>query len=70
MSKEQKKYKKITAVIRVLDAKTDEIDSEIKKIIDDEDRRQWLKETVAKTMMWALLNGKYVEISNEEDEKG
>lgn len=61
----EKEYKNLTIVLRILDAKTDKIEQEITKNIDSHERRVWL----TKTMMWALFNGKYVEIINLEDDK-
>lgn len=62
--KEQKEYKIITVVIRVIDPKTEEVESETIKIIDGKERR----DAVMKTVMWAMFNNKMVEIINKEDD--
>ena len=64
----RKEYKVITAVIRTIDAKTEKVSLEQIKIIDGPERREWLKETVAKQVMWAMFNGKYIEVINKEDD--
>ncbi len=66
---ERKKYKVITAVIRTIDCKTEKVSLEQIKIIDGPERREWLKETVAKQVLWAMFNGHYVEVINKEDDK-
>lgn len=63
-------YKSITVIIRILDAKTDKVESQKIKIIDGADRREWLKDQLAKDVMWAMLNGKYVEVINKQDDEG
>lgn len=64
----KKEYKIITVVIRVIDVKTEKVESTQTKIIDGPERREWLQEALGKTTMWAMLNGKYVEIINKEDD--
>lgn len=65
---DRKTYKNITVVIRTIDAKTEEVTSEIIRNIDGPERRQWLKEHLAKSVMWAMFNGKYIEVINKDDD--
>ncbi len=63
--KEVKKvYKPLVIVLYVYDVKTEKEERKIVKTIDSEDRRAWLQ----KTLMWALLNGKYITILNVDDD--
>lgn len=64
-----KKYKNITVVIRTIDVKTEEVKGEIIKNIDGPERRAWLKETLSKTVIWAMFNSCYVEVINKEDDE-
>ncbi len=65
MAEEKKIYKPITAIIRIIDPKTDVVTATHIKVIDDKERRQWVLETV----MWALLNGMIAEVVNKQDDK-
>lgn len=58
-------YKPIVAVVRFIDPKTDKVESTSIKAIDGKERREW----ITKTVMNGLLNGKMVEIVNQEDDK-
>ena len=58
------KYKNVVVIVRVYDAKTDKLERTTTKTIDDKERREW----ITKTVMWAVFNGKYVEIVNKEDD--
>lgn len=69
MSNKKKEYKIITAIIRTVECKTEKVISEQTKNIDGPERREWLKEAMAKAAMWAMFNGCYVEIINKEDDK-
>lgn len=69
MSDDKKAYKNIIVLIRVIDIKTEKIESEITKNIDGPERRAWLEGILFKTCMWAMFNGKYVEVINKEDDK-
>lgn len=62
---QRKEYKVITAIVRIFDAKTDVMEKESIKIINGAKSR----ERVLAAVMWAMFNGKYVEIVNQEDEK-
>lgn len=57
-------YKIITVVLKIIDVKTDNIEQKKIKIIDDAERRDW----ILKNVMYAVMNGKYVEIINKEDD--
>ena len=59
-----KKYKPLVLNITVFNVKTDEVVRNIKRTIDSEDRRKWL----AGFIVWATLNGHYVECINQSDE--
>lgn len=61
----KKEYKNLTIVLYIYNASTDELEATHTKNIDSHERRVWLN----KTMMWALFNGKYVEIVNKQDDK-
>jgi len=65
MAEANKIYKPITAVIRIIDPKTDKVTATHIKVIDDKERRKWVLETV----MWALLNGMIAEVVNKDDDK-
>lgn len=60
----RKEYKALVVVLRVINPKTDEIVIEHTKTIDSNDRRTWL----SKTIVWATMNGNYVEVINKEDD--
>jgi len=64
-----RKYKNITVVIRTIDAKTEAVESEVIKNIDGPERREWLKEALSKAVMWAMFNGKFVEVINKDDDE-
>lgn len=68
MVEDRKAYKNITVIIRAIDVKTEKIESEIVRNIDSPERRKWLQDTLIKTSMWAMFNGKYVEIINKVDD--
>lgn len=61
----KKEYKTLVITLRVIDVKTDQVEDERTKTIDSRDRREW----IMKTVIWATMNGKYVEIINKEDDK-
>lgn len=67
-NEEKRQYKNITVVIRTIDNKTNNIEAELIKNIDGPERREWLKDALFKAAMWAMFNGKYIELSNKEDE--
>lgn len=58
-------YKHITAVVRIIDPKTEKVETKHTKAIDSHERRAWLTSTV----MWCLMNGKICEIVNKDDDK-
>lgn len=60
----RKEYKQLVVVLRIYDAKTENMESEATKTIDSKDRREW----ISKTVVWATMNGKYVDIINKEDD--
>jgi len=60
-----KAYKIITVVLKIIDVKTDRVEQKKIKIIDDAERREW----ITKNVMYAVMNGKYVEIINVEDDE-
>lgn len=62
---ERKKYKVLVITLKVIDVKTDKVEAVTIKTIDCPERREWIN----KTVMWATMNGKYVEIINNEDDK-
>lgn len=68
LSQPKRKYKNITVVIRTIDVKTEDIVSEIVRNIDSPERRKWLQEALIKACMWAMFNGKYIEVINKEDD--
>lgn len=59
-----KEYKIITVALKIIDVKTDRVEQKKIKIIDDAERREW----IVKNVMYAVMNGKYVEIINNEDD--
>lgn len=59
-----KEYKIITVILKIIDVKTDRVEQKKIKIIDDAERREW----IVKNVMYAVMNGKYVEIINNEDD--
>ena len=61
----KKEYKIITVVVRIINPKTEEVEHTHIKIIDEQERRDWLLSTV----MWAVMNGKIAEVMNKEDDK-
>lgn len=61
---DRKKYVALVVVLRVIDVKTDKVDSETIKTIDSAERRKWIQDTV----IWATMNGKYIEIINKVDD--
>lgn len=65
MPEQKKVYRPIVAVIRIIDPKTDKTEATHIKTIDGKERRDW----IAKTVMFALMNGKIAEIINKEDDK-
>ena len=65
----KKEYKNIVVVVKVIDVKTDKMESEVIRNIDSPDRRAWLEKHLIKTCMWAMFNGKYIEIINKEDDR-
>lgn len=58
-------YKHVVAVIRIIDPKTEKVETEHIKAIDSQERRIWLTNTA----MWCLMNGKICEIINKDDDK-
>lgn len=62
---ETKTYKNVVVVVRIIDPKTEKIESKQIKNIDGKDRRAWLTSVV----MWAAMNGKIAEVINLEDDK-
>jgi len=62
---EKKVYRPIVAIIRIIDPKTEKIEATHTKNIESKERREW----IAKTVMFALMNGKIAEIINKEDDK-
>lgn len=64
-----RKYKNITVIIRTIDIKTEKVESELIKNIDGPERRDWLKDALFKATMWAMFNGKYLEVINKEDDE-
>lgn len=64
----QREYKNITVIIRTIDIKTEKVESEITRNIDSPERREWLKEALHKAAMWAMFNGKFVEVINKDDD--
>ncbi len=65
MSERKKEYKVITVLVRIIDPKTENVEHTHIKIIDDQERRDWLLSTI----MWAVMNGKIAEVINKEDDK-
>lgn len=65
MPKEEKIYKSVVVKIRIIDVKTDKVEATHIKTIDGRDRRDW----IAATVMYAVMNGKYAEIINKDDDK-
>lgn len=61
----EKVYTNINVKVIIFDAKTEQVEREWTKNIDAPDRRQWL----LKTTIWAVMNGKAIEIVNIEDDK-
>lgn len=57
-------YKNVTIVLRIFDVKTETMEKEVTKTIDEHQRRVW----ITKTIMWAVMNKKYVEVVNKEDD--
>lgn len=64
MSPERKKYKALVITLRVIDIKNDKVEAQFTKTIDGVERRNW----ISKTVVWATMNKKYVEIINHEDD--
>lgn len=62
---DRREYKSIVVTLRVIDIKTDAVEAETIKTIDSRERREW----ITKTVMWAVMNGKYVEIINKVDDE-
>lgn len=61
---DRKEYKNLILVVRTIDVKTDKVENETIKNIDSKERRNW----IAKTVIWATMNGKYVEIINKDND--
>lgn len=61
---DKKIYKPLIIVVYVYDVKTDKEERKIIKTIDSSERRQWMQDT----LMWALLNNKYITIINKDDD--
>lgn len=68
MPPNRKEYKNITVVIRTIDCKTEAVENEIIRNIDSPERREWLKEHLVKSVLWAMFNGKMIEVINKEDD--
>lgn len=60
-----KVYKAVVVVIKIFDVKTEKLEATHIKTIDSHERRQWIN----KTVMYAVMNGKFVEIINKDDDK-
>lgn len=65
----KKEYKKIIGNIKVINIKTEKVEKNITKTLDDQERRDWFNKTLIKTITWAMFNGHYVEVINKEDDK-
>lgn len=65
MNKQEKIYKSVVAVIRIIDPKTEKVEAKHIKNIDGRERREW----IAKTVMYAIMNGKIAEVINKDDDK-
>ena len=65
MNKQEKVYKSVVAVIRIIDPKTEKVEAKHIKTIDGHERRNW----IAKTVMYAIMNGKIAEVINKDDDK-
>lgn len=63
-----KEYKDVTAIVRTIDAKTNEVKNEQIRNIDGPERREWLKEAIFKASVWAMFNHCYVEVINKVDD--
>lgn len=59
-----KVYKTLVVNLKIINVKTEEIVRDVTRTIDGADRRKWISDTV----MWATLNGCYVEIINKDDD--
>jgi phage-related holin len=59
-----REYKTVIVVLRIIDVQTDQVEKETIKNIDSRERREW----ISKTVLWAMMNGKYVEIINKNDD--
>lgn len=62
---DKKIYKSLVIVMYIYDVRTDKEEKRIVKTIDGKERREWME----KTIMWATMNGKYITIINETDDK-
>lgn len=65
---QQKEFKSVIAIVRIIDAKTEEVKREFSRTIDDATRRKWLEEKLSTSAMWAMLNGCYMEVINKDDD--
>lgn len=63
--KKKKVYKPLVIVMYIFDVKTDKQEQKITRTIDSAERREWM----LKTVMWATMNGKYINIINESEDK-
>lgn len=61
----QETFKDVVIVARIIDPVTEKVEHKHIKNIDDHERRVWLTRTV----MWAVMNGKIIEIVNKKDDK-
>lgn len=59
-----REYKTLVVTMRIIDVKSDKVEDEKTKTIDSKERRDW----ISKTVVWATMNGKYVEIINKMDD--
>lgn len=60
-----KNYKTVIAKVYVFDVKTDKVEQEYNVSLNNKRNREKLE----KTIMWALFNGKSIEIVNIKDER-
>lgn len=65
---QQKIYKNIVVIVRIFEVKTEEVVKEQTFSLDGKQNREYFNSWLQRNAMWAVMNGKGVEILNKEDD--